>query len=171
MAELAAVAAVASTVLTAGSQYAQGRQAESAARSEGQQMRFAAGQEVAASQRAAEEERRQARLVQSAVQARAGGDSGPGVADIYSDIAGEGEYRALSAIYEGDSRATTLKNRARMRDWEGKSAKRAGTIAAVSTIIGGASSMSGKYGTEYSYNDDASGYRYSRTGSDIMGRR
>lgn len=106
----------------------------------------AARRSTAIGQRQASEERRQARLLESAIQARAmGGGLDPTVVKLQSDVAGEGEYRALAALYEGDEGALGLENQAaaglrtarargQARDWE-----------SAGTIISGLGSMYSTY--------------------------
>ena len=71
-----------------------------------------AGQERAASQREAAAARRRKRLAQSTLQARAAasgaGALDPTVLDLEGDIEEEGEFQALSALFEGESRARDL---------------------------------------------------------------
>jgi hypothetical protein len=80
------------------------------------------GQEQATSQRAALEERRRKRLTlsrASAVAASQGGAVDPTTLNILSDIEGQGEYNALSALFEGDSAASVLRSQAALRTYEG----------------------------------------------------
>lgn len=71
-----------------------------------------AGQERAASQRAAIAQRKQGNLVSSRARAVAaasgGGALDPTVMDIMSGIEGEADYRTALALYEGDERAKGL---------------------------------------------------------------
>lgn len=138
---------VASTALNAGGSLYQGNQAKKAADSEARQIEYRAGQERAASQRQAEEQRRQARLAMSRAQAVAGGGgSDQTVVDLIGDMAAEGELRALTSIYEGDDRAFGLEQQAAARRREGKAARTAGYINAVSSVLRGGQSMFKKYG-------------------------
>ena len=122
-----------------------------------------AGQERAASQRTAAEERRRARLAGSRAQAVAaasgGGASDINVTDAISDLEGEGTFRALTALYNGDQSAKGLeaaaydkRNEAAMKRYEGdlyayqgRQARKAGGVKAISTLIGGAAGIAGKY--------------------------
>lgn len=102
-----------------------------------------AGNERATSQRAAAEERRRARLMESrarAVAASSGaGASDPSVTNLMADLSAEGEYRALTRMYEGETAAQSLEleGRERKRDTRGKS---------ISTILSGAATFASKYG-------------------------
>lgn len=107
---------------------------KAAADYEALQLEARAGEERAVSQRAAAEERRQARLVQSRLQARAAasgaGADDPTVMDLDAQLEGEGEYRALTAIYGGESRARNLETGAELRRYESGELARAGEFAA-----------------------------------------
>jgi hypothetical protein len=136
-----------STVLNAYSGYEQGASRDRSAGFEAVQLEQRAGQYRAAGQRAAMEERRRAELAGSALQARAGGGgSDPTVVKLASDIAGEGEYRALAALYGAEERAVGDEMNAEGRRYSGKDARRAGRIAAGTALIDGGSSMYGRYG-------------------------
>lgn len=150
MAFLAAALPYIATAVTAYSAIRQGTAANAVARSEAAQMEDQANAERAASQRAYLEEKRQARYVSSRAQAVAAasgaGVSDPTVANIISGIEGEGEYRALSRLYQGDVTAQGLQYGAQVRRKEGRAAKTAGYLSAASTVLSGASSLYGKYG-------------------------
>jgi hypothetical protein len=122
-----------------------------------------AGQERAASQRAAAEDRRRARLAGSRALAVAassgGGASDINVTDAIADLAGEGEYRALTSLYSGEQSARNLEAAAYdkrneaigkryegdLYAWEGRQARKASNVRAISTLIGGATGIAGKY--------------------------
>ncbi len=139
---------VVSTVFQAAGAIGGGVSKDNAARFQAQQLETAAGQERAAAQRAAEEQRRQARLAGSRLQAVAGGaGSDPTVMNLAADIAGEGEYRALTALFEGESRARGMEGQARAARYEGKQARTAGMMKAATTVFSaGSNSMLEKYG-------------------------
>lgn len=115
----------------------------------------------ATSQRAAIEQNRQAGIAESravAVAAGSGaGASDPTVAKLVGNIAGRGQYNALTALYNGDSESDYYKNVAMANDYNTK-AKVAGykTAAdtgpawdkAAGTILSGASSFLKKYGED-----------------------
>lgn len=100
------------------------RRAEEA-KFEGDQLRVNAGQEVAAGQAAAAEQRRQGVLTQSraiAVAAAGGGSlADPTVVNILARNAGEGVYRAGLALYQGNERARVLRMQATGKDLEASS--------------------------------------------------
>lgn len=109
-----------------------------------------AGQQRAAAQRVASEERRQARKVASralAVAGASGADaSDPTVMNTIADIAGEGEYRALTALYRGEDRARTLETDASLKRMTGSSVAKAGRYEAGSSLLQGGSTLLARYG-------------------------
>lgn len=112
-----------------------------------QSMRVRGGQEFAASQREMLNEKKKTDLVQSALQARSaaqGGASDPSVVKMAGDIAAEGKYRQMTALYKGEDIQNYLENAARMKNYEGAEFRRAGEIAkrgsrmsAYTSLIGG----------------------------------
>lgn len=128
-----------------------GSKAESKAlKAEADQLDAQAGRERATSQRAAMEQRRQSRLLASraiAVGAATGGALDPTVLNIISRLEGEGEYRALSALYEGEEEAIGLENQAAARRREAKNVKKGGLLKAAGTIIGAGSDIVTRAGT------------------------
>lgn len=136
---------------------AQGEAQKNALDYQAQQARINAGQERAAAQRRAIAQRRKTDIVQSNLQARAaasgGGALDPSVIDISGDIAQEGEYRALSALYEGEERARGLETMANLRQFEGDAAMAAGRNVAgiyrgraIGTALSGSMDLFSKYG-------------------------
>lgn len=150
MPQIAAAAAIVSTVVSAAGTIMSGNAARGAANFEAAQMTQQAGQERAASQRRASEQRRQAGLVNSAVRSRAAasgaGATDPTVLDIEGDNAATGEYNALSALYEGEERARGLEMNAGARRYEGQQARQASLFKAGSTLLSSGSSLFSKYG-------------------------
>lgn len=137
----------AGTVLSAVSSVQQGKAAETQAKYEAAQMERNAISEGASAQRAAIEQRRSARLAQSRVQALAGGSGmDAGVVDIMEDLEGEGEYRAMTALYEGKNRAAGLGSQAAATRYSGKQAKTAGMIRGAGSLLSSGSSLYEKYG-------------------------
>src|SRR3990167_6349559 len=117
------------------------------------------GQEFPAAQREMLNEKKKTKLVQSALQARSaaqGGASDPSVVKIAGDIAAEGKYRQMTALYKGQDIQNYLENTARLKNFEGSEYRRAGEIAkrssrmsAYTTLLGGfdsAKSLFAKYG-------------------------
>jgi len=148
---------------------AAGQLEENATRAE-----YAAGQAKAASQRKAAEESRQNRLLQSkqiAIAAAGGAStSEKNIADIIANTAVEGRLASSIALYEGDLRsdallneAIGLRNKATVTRYEGKQARKAGNIGAISSLLSSgaqASSFYGKYG-KTAPNDLQSNQNYS----------
>jgi hypothetical protein len=131
----------------------QGKAAQQAANYKAQQMEVNAGQERAASQRAAIEQQRKSRLIQSRAQA-VGASSGsvldPSTVNIMSGLAEEGELGALTALYQGESRARGYESEASISRYEGKQAKKAGQMAAFGAGLSGLAALGsfyGKYGS------------------------
>lgn len=141
---------VASTILSAGGAVSQGIAANDAAKYTAAQEQIAGSQGLAASQRAAFSESRRAAFVGSrarAVAASSGASAtDPTVVNIEGDIAGQGEYNALSALYEGQESQRTGDANAALTRYEGKQAKTAGFINAGSTLLKGGVSLYDKYG-------------------------
>lgn len=168
--QLAAVAMVAGGLLTAKSRFEQGQAASASANSAAGQLdsaarryNSAASDQEATGQRKAAEIKRQNRLIQSKVIARnaaAGGSSlDKNTSDLLIDLEGEGEYAALNALYEGSDRADNLRNqaiglsnKANVARYEGRQARKAANIGALSSIL----QSGGQAATFYSkYNNPA----------------
>lgn len=110
------------------------------------EQRAEASERRAIGQRTAAQERKQARLVSSALQARAGGGGlDPTIVNLEREIAGEGEYRALAALYgsESDARALEFAADAGMRTSRARST--AYNYQTAGTILQGAGTMYGRY--------------------------
>lgn len=160
MAELAKSIMVGSTILNANSQLNQGNAAQTQAYSQASQLESMAGQTRATAQRSGIEQRRQAKLAQSALLARAGGGAGDiGVINLDKGIQGEGEYRALSALFQGEEEARSKEVAAANARTTGDAAAQAGKTRAFSSILTGASSLFSKYGGG-GPNEWGSGSRY-----------
>lgn len=100
-----------------------------------------------AGQRQAEESRRQARLLASRAQALAGGGAGDvSVVKTVADISAEGELRALTSLYEGDTAAQRMRDQARAKIFEGGEAKKAAGITTAATLFSTGSQLYSKYG-------------------------
>lgn len=153
MAFLAAAApylAVATTALTAVSQFQSGKAANANAQLVAAQQDQAAKQaQVEAGQEAAQE-RRRAKLVRSRALAVAGasgaGVSDPSVTNILTDIDTDGEVNALNALYSGDYTARALRSGAQATRRQGRASKTAGYLAGGATALSGAGSFFEKYG-------------------------
>lgn len=146
----------------------QARNEDIAADYEARQLEHQAGQVVAISQREALDERKKARLLESRALALAaasgGGASDPTIVKIMSDIAGEGAYRAQTALYEGAEESRRLMKGAEARRMGGTMAgqsalsmAKAREIASVGTLFSGAGSLYAKYGMGNQTNTSQSG--------------
>lgn len=145
-------------MMQAGKAAAAAGQAQQQAKNyEAKQAEINAGQERAASQRESIRRRRQETMIQSQLQARAaasgGGATDPTIVTLAEDIAAEGEYSALTALYEGEDRARALESGATLSRYEGgvaaaagKAKQKAYTISAIGSALTGAGSLYGKYG-------------------------
>lgn len=142
--------ALAGGALSAGSTIIGAKAEARELRREAVQLETQAGQERASSQRQAIDERRQARLAQSrglAVAAASGaGADDPTVVNLLAGIEGEGEYRALSALYSGEESARGMEAEAAARRRGAKATKRAGLVKAAGTIISSGASLYDRYG-------------------------
>jgi len=134
-----------------------GLQQQAARQYEAAQLRVNAGQSIAASQRAAEEQRRQGMLVQSRAIALAaaggGGVTDPGIITVLSRNAGEIAYRSAVALYEGEDKARSLNAEAAAREYSGEMAaeagrdrKKASMTSAFGDLIKGGSSLFQSFG-------------------------
>jgi hypothetical protein len=138
-------AAAIPAVLSVFSSLSAGKEEDRGAQNDAAQLDYRAGQSRATAQRQAQEERRQTRLKQSRLQAVAG-SSDPGVVTLAQDIAGEGEYRALSALYEGESAARGDELAGATRRLQGKQAKKAASIGALTSAFSSGSKMYQSFG-------------------------
>jgi len=153
MAALAAVsgkALIASTVLSAIGGMASASAARKAGNIEAAGLRREASATRASSQRAAQEELRQARYARSRARAVAAA-SGAGVQDptvtrIMADIDAEGAYNALSRLYSGDTEARGMEDLARARKKEGRARSFGSLVSTASTVLSGIDTWKSKYG-------------------------
>lgn len=119
------------------------------------QLEQQAGQSVASGIQGAIQDRRRATYVASNARAAtaAGGFSTTGTTDIANvgQIRGEGEYRALTSLYQGYDRAGELQARASGMRTEGSNAIKSGWISGASSVLSyagspAAQSLYDKYG-------------------------
>lgn len=142
--------AVAGSALQAGGTLVAADARSDALKGEASQLGYLAGQDRASSQRSAYEERRNARLLQSRALAVAGASGGgvsdPTVVNLMARLSGEGEYRALTALYEGEEQARQREAEAKARRKEAKSTKTAGYLSAAGSVLQGASTLYTRFG-------------------------
>jgi hypothetical protein len=100
-----------------------GRRKLVASQFEAEQLEQNAGQAIAASQREAIEQRRQADLAASRALALAaasgGGASDTSVVNIIANLKGEGSYRSAVALYRGEDQARLMRMGASAKRYEG----------------------------------------------------
>jgi hypothetical protein len=108
------------------------------------------GQSIASGIQGAIQDRRRAAYVASNARAAtaAGGltTTGTSAVKTVGDIRGEGEYRALTSMYQGYDRANELDFRANQMRTEGSNAIKSGWVAGASTVLSGGTSFYDKYG-------------------------
>src|ERR1700741_1427894 len=141
------------TGMTMRAQIKAGQGARDAANYEAAQLEQSAGQQVATGQHAALEEQRQAQIAQSralvVAAASGGGASDPTVVNIIAKLAGEGAYRGMVDVYQGDEKARQLRDQAAATRYNGEQAYQNAKYGAISTAISGASSMYSKYAAQH----------------------
>lgn len=134
-----------------------GETAATAQEFQAEQATVNAGQARAAAQREQAEQLRQSRLLQSRAVALAaasgGGVSDPSIVNLMGQIAGEGAYRGMVALYKGEEQARALRMEAAARRYDAAAARRGGEIrgaayesAAVGSLLKGGMSLFEKYG-------------------------
>ncbi len=118
------------------------------------QLEQKAKETIGAGQRTAAEQRRQGEIVQSRIVALAGASGGgvsdPTIVSLMSDTAGEAEYRARLAMYEGESFARDLRlEAAGLRtgaEAESRFLKTRARTTLIKGIAGGASDFATDFG-------------------------
>lgn len=169
MSWVGAIIGAVSTVMSSDAQIAGGKAAMATAKRKQQEANFEAaqldidaGQAKAISQRAAEDQNLQAKLVNSTALARAAasgaGASDPTVLKILAKTSATGAYRGGVAMYEGEAQARLDRMRAAALRFSGDLgtadalvASRAANSAAMATAVSGAArtaSMYSKYFTQ-----------------------
>lgn len=129
---------------------------QSAAEWEAKQLEVQAGQQVASAQRQAMTEDLQGRLMASRALAVAaasgGGASDPTVMNLIARMAGEANYRRMTAMYEGEDRARQLRDQAaatragaKMAMQDAEQAKKVSRFGALTNALAGGVSLYNKY--------------------------
>lgn len=130
-----------SSITGARAQEAQAKSQQNMLNYKAEQARVQAGQQRAASQRTAAEQRRRAAIVSSNARAAAatsgGSVSDPTVQNIIGNIEGEGEYRALTSLYQGEDAARGMETQANLWNYEGDQYAQAGETKSSSTLFSG----------------------------------
>lgn len=147
---MGATALIAGTAISAGSQVYGGMQKKKADDYAAAQLGQEAGQSTASGIQGAIEQRRRASYVASSARARIAGSgmatTGPSAITTVGGITGEGEYRAGTALYQGEDRAQELRYRAAGLRSEGSAAETAGWLGGISSVMTGGMSFYDKYG-------------------------
>lgn len=161
---LAIVTSLAGTAISASGTIASGKAAKDAGIRSMQAQEFKAAQyeqaaqeSRASAQRAALERRRDVKLAESTLQARAassgGGADDPTIVQLGENIAGRGEYQALGEMFRGENRARGLLDEATGARFTGeaelaagKAKQQASEYSAAGTILSGVGTLFGKYG-------------------------
>jgi hypothetical protein len=114
------------------------------------QLEQEAGQSVASGIQGAIQDRRRASYVASNARASTAAagltTTGTSAIENVGQIRGEGEYRALTSLYQGQDRANELDFRASGMRTEGSNAIRSGWLSGMSSVMSGGSSFYDKYG-------------------------
>ena len=109
-----------------------------------------AGQSVAAGIQGQEAQNRRTDYVVSNAKSRiAGGGlttTGTSAEEVIGGIKGQGEYEALTQLYQGEDRANELDFRAGQMRTQGSNAVTGGWIGGLSTVLSGGTSFYDKYG-------------------------
>ncbi len=141
--------AAAGTVISTVGQLQQGKAAKQDAYNQAAQLDTEGNAAKADAQRQAIDERRLAARASSralAVAAASGaGALDPTVQTITSRIEGEGEYRALSRLYNGDTEAANLQAQAEATRRTGNARQTASRYAATSTVLSSGVDLANKY--------------------------
>ena len=143
---IAGAATVVSTVGVVQQGVEQRHQADVAAMN----LRNQANADAAAGERQSIQDRRQASYLVSRGQALAAasgaGATDPTVLSVLGQISGEGEYHALTSLYEGGTRSQNLSSQATATSSEGRAAEQAGRLKGISTLLTGGTTLATKYG-------------------------
>lgn len=130
--------------------------------------RIAGGQALASSQRDALTEQQKATLVGSSATAQlaagGGGAADPTSINILANIKGQGNYNALSALYEGQEKNRQYQTQANTDTTQASDALKAGWINAFGTILKGGTSMYDKYGAGMGFDSTGTGYATGKSG-------
>jgi hypothetical protein len=166
LATIATIASVASAGLTAvgtiaggNAAAAQGEAEQTAANFEAKQLDIKAKDEFATGQRQAQQYQRQKKLALSTLQTRASGSgfaaTDPSTLALADEISTYGTLQEQMALYGGESRQQDMNLAAAGRRFSGASAAALGKakqtgayLSAGGTILGGISTMAGKYGKQ-----------------------
>lgn len=147
---MGATAMLSGTILSAGGRAVAGNATKASLDSQASSYNIAGGQAIASGIQGAIGQRRRAAYVASNAQGltAASGLTTTGTSAIANigRIRGEGEYAALTSIYEGEETANQDNYRASLMRAQGQGAQTGGWLSGISTIVSGGGSWYGKYG-------------------------
>ena len=136
------------TAMSAGGQIAGGIQANRSAKFSSEQMDRNALAELAMGSRDAAEIRRQGDVMQSdaraAMAAGGGTTTDAGAIGTLGKLKQVSDYNALSALFGAQTKASSLRDAAKAKRYEGKAAQVAGIIGAATTALGAYPELSQK---------------------------
>lgn len=137
--------AAASTVIGVAGSIQQGQAQQQQAQAQALALRNQANADAAAGQRQAIEARRQTSYLVSRGQALAAasgaGATDPTVTNLLGRLSGEGEYHALTSLYEGGTRAGNAISGAQADVNAGNAAARSGFLSGISKGLSGAANV------------------------------
>lgn len=155
---LAMGASAGGTALSAMGAKQSGDAAQQEADFEAKQLNQNADEKQAAAEQQGEQQNKATAYAMSNAQAAAAAGGGsatdPTVTNIMQTIAGQGRYRALTDMYNGNAAAQADRTAAAAKQYGGALASQAGDTKMFSTILGGASSLYDKYGNPSSSNNN-----------------
>lgn len=146
---LAVIAMGAGTAVSAFGTLAAGNAAKASADYDSRQLQAKGKEELAAARVEADREKRKKDLALSSLTNRSAGSgfsaTDPTALQLGDEISEYGTLQEQMAMYGGESRRVGLDAQAAMRRKEGKIARQASQIKAISTILSGGSSMADRY--------------------------
>jgi hypothetical protein len=141
------IASIAGTGISAMGQMQQADYQAAVARNEAIQQQYKANEDAAIGQRQMITQTRKTELAQSqaqAVAAASGTDAAsPSTVTLQQDIAQQGGYNAMSALYEGIARSNADTAQAQIDLFKANQAESAGPLAAMGTLFGGFGKLAG----------------------------
>jgi hypothetical protein len=143
--DVGAIAGAGGTLLSAKSGLDQADYQAAVQRANAQALKDQANTDAAAAERAQITRNRQTQLVQSRAQALAAGSgtdaTSPDVLNTEQQIAGQGTYNALSALYEGQSRARSDQYQSQIDLYNANRIESAAPLTAGGTLLSGISNF------------------------------
>lgn len=130
---------VVSTALTAGGELAEGDAAVRASKYEAKQLEQQANARYAQGTREAYEAARAGDILESDAIAQMAAGGGGVDAEHLAKIKAESDYNALAALYEGETEAAGIRQKAEAVKYGGKVKQKAARTRALSTVISGGS--------------------------------